>query len=200
MVAYPDTPLDASDKPAASPAAVPTPATEPTPVSPAPAAPPTPTPVPAVAIPAAPPQVEPTAPVKISLPPVTHLDVQTSAPPTQAPVVEKAPDVLIAAPIPPMPESVPAPVPKPVPPPPALQPAPPAPAPIPLSRNVVPPVSSMPKALAAHEAHTSGTGPIIGVIIIVLLLVLGGLYFWGAQLNRTTPILPLIPGDAVPTQ
>ena len=44
--------------------------------------------------------------------------------------------------------------------------------------------------------HKSGTGPIIGVIVIVVMLVLGGLYFWGAQLNRESEQLPFIPGDA----
>ncbi len=39
--------------------------------------------------------------------------------------------------------------------------------------------------------HT-GSGPVIGIIIIVFMLALGGLYFWGAELNRTqsTPLLP----------
>lgn len=44
--------------------------------------------------------------------------------------------------------------------------------------------------------HTSGSGPIIGVIVIVIMLILGGLYFWGAQLNRESEQLPFIPGDS----
>lgn len=48
--------------------------------------------------------------------------------------------------------------------------------------------------------HKSGAGPIVGVIIIVIVLALGGLYFWGAQLNRETEPLPLIPGDSSPQQ
>lgn len=41
-----------------------------------------------------------------------------------------------------------------------------------------------------------GPGPIIGVIVIVILLIFGGLYFWGAQLNEANSPdqLPFIPG------
>jgi hypothetical protein len=47
----------------------------------------------------------------------------------------------------------------------------------------------------------SSAGPIVGTIIIVILLVLGALYFWGAQLNRNAMKnqLPIIPGDATTT-
>ncbi|MDO8514513.1 MAG: hypothetical protein Q7S50_03155 [bacterium] len=46
-------------------------------------------------------------------------------------------------------------------------------------------------------AHKSSTGPIVGTIIIVVLLVVGALYFWGAQLNQrdAEDQLPLIPGN-----
>ncbi|MDP2648814.1 MAG: hypothetical protein Q8P19_02840 [bacterium] len=46
-------------------------------------------------------------------------------------------------------------------------------------------------------AHRASAGPIIGVIIIVLLLVVGALYFWGSHLNsdNSPDQLPLIPGD-----
>ena len=37
---------------------------------------------------------------------------------------------------------------------------------------------------SASESRKGGSGPLIGVIIIVLVLVLGGLYFWGSQLNE----------------
>ncbi|MCE9541530.1 hypothetical protein K8R03_03160 [Candidatus Kaiserbacteria bacterium] len=50
------------------------------------------------------------------------------------------------------------------------------------------------------EGHKSGNGAIIGTVIIIVLLVFGALYFWGAQLNRTPGTLPLIPGDATTTQ
>ena len=43
----------------------------------------------------------------------------------------------------------------------------------------------------------TGVGPMIGTIIIVILLIFGGLYFWGAQLNKekNQDQLPFIPGD-----
>ena len=42
----------------------------------------------------------------------------------------------------------------------------------------------------------SSAGPIVGTIIVIVLLALGALYFWGARLNRETPDeLPFIPGD-----
>lgn len=46
-------------------------------------------------------------------------------------------------------------------------------------------------------AHKSSVGPIVGTVIILALLVIGGLYFWGASLNRVNPAdnVPLIPGD-----
>lgn len=47
--------------------------------------------------------------------------------------------------------------------------------------------------------HKKGSiGPTVGIIIIVILLVFGALYFWGAKLNSTDQDqqLPLIPGDS----
>lgn len=42
----------------------------------------------------------------------------------------------------------------------------------------------------------SSAGPIIGAIIVIIVLGLGALYFWGARLNERAPDdLPLIPGD-----
>lgn len=39
-------------------------------------------------------------------------------------------------------------------------------------------------------------GPIAGAIIVIILLVAGGLYFWGAQLNKMdTNNAPYIPSD-----
>lgn len=37
-----------------------------------------------------------------------------------------------------------------------------------------------------HEApkQGGGMGPMIGVAIVILILIVGGLYFWGAQLNE----------------
>ena len=42
----------------------------------------------------------------------------------------------------------------------------------------------------------SSAGPIIGTIIVIIVLGLGALYFWGARLNERVPNNPpLIPGD-----
>lgn len=41
-------------------------------------------------------------------------------------------------------------------------------------------------------------GPIAGAIIVIVLLVLGGLYFWGAQMNSRIDETPYIPGDTMP--
>lgn len=37
------------------------------------------------------------------------------------------------------------------------------------------------------EQHTSKIGPIAGIIIIILVLLLGVLYFWGKRAEQTTP-------------
>lgn len=34
-----------------------------------------------------------------------------------------------------------------------------------------------------------------GAVIVILLLIAGGLYFWGAQLNREDEALPFIPSN-----
>jgi hypothetical protein len=50
----------------------------------------------------------------------------------------------------------------------------------------------------AAPSQKSSAGPVIGALVVVLLLVLGALYFWGAHLNqKNNPEnnLPLIPGD-----
>lgn len=48
--------------------------------------------------------------------------------------------------------------------------------------------------LPAHKR--SGVGPVVGIVIILILLLFGGLYFWGARLNRQQEQLPFIPGDS----
>lgn len=48
-----------------------------------------------------------------------------------------------------------------------------------------------------QKKQRGGSGPIVGIVIIVFLLSIGALYFWGAQLNGQEPQpLPLIPGDS----
>lgn len=41
-------------------------------------------------------------------------------------------------------------------------------------------------------------GPLVGIIIIIAVVALGGLYFWGAQLNREQQEqpLPFIPPES----
>ncbi len=46
--------------------------------------------------------------------------------------------------------------------------------------------------------HKSGAGALVGIIVILILLVVGALYFWGALLNarnKQQVQLPLIPGS-----
>jgi hypothetical protein len=58
----------------------------------------------------------------------------------------------------------------------------------------------MPSASPAEHKKTS-VGPTVGIIIIVILLAFGALYFWGAKLNSAdqNQPLPLIPGDSTST-
>lgn len=51
----------------------------------------------------------------------------------------------------------------------------------PLNTSPVASGSQMP----TPESPKSSVGPLAGAIIVILLLVAGGLYFWGAQLNKT---------------
>lgn len=49
-----------------------------------------------------------------------------------------------------------------------------------------------------REQKKSGAGATAGIVIIVVLMIAGGLYFWGARLNaqKTPSELPLIPNDS----
>lgn len=50
-------------------------------------------------------------------------------------------------------------------------------------------------------ATSSSKGPVVGIVIVVALLVIGALYFWGARLNEQQTPTPYIPGDtAAPEQ
>lgn len=70
-----------------------------------------------------------------------------------------------------------------------MPPSNPTPSPI-LSGNQMPP--------PIPEPHKSSIGPIAGAVIVILLLIAGGLYFWGAQLNKQQEPLPYIPSNDVP--
>ena len=37
---------------------------------------------------------------------------------------------------------------------------------------------------ATQNSENKPAGPVIGVVIIILILIVGALYFWGAQLNK----------------
>lgn len=63
----------------------------------------------------------------------------------------------------------------------------PTPSPI-LSGNQIPP----------QEPQKSSIGPMAGAVIVILLLIAGGLYFWGAQLNKQDEALPFIPSNDTP--
>lgn len=50
-------------------------------------------------------------------------------------------------------------------------------------------------------ARKPSAGPIVGIVIIVVLLIIGAFYFWGAHLNAQNPqdTVPLILGDSSTT-
>jgi hypothetical protein len=50
--------------------------------------------------------------------------------------------------------------------------------------------------LPPHER--SGIGPTVGIIIIVVLVLFGALYFWGAYLNSKNSVeqVPFIPDNS----
>jgi hypothetical protein len=55
--------------------------------------------------------------------------------------------------------------------------------------------------MTAPQKKKGGMGATVGIVIIVILLMFGGLYFWGARLNQGAPQqLPLIPGDSAAQQ
>ena len=65
----------------------------------------------------------------------------------------------------------------------------------PMPPHMPPPNTPRPEQLR----QKSGFGPTIGIAIIIILMLFGGLYFWGAWLNAnsTQEPLPFIPGDPV---
>jgi hypothetical protein len=56
--------------------------------------------------------------------------------------------------------------------------------------------------MTAPQKKRGGMGATVGIVIIVILLIFGGLYFWGARLNQeqSQQQLPLIPGDTTTQQ
>ena len=57
--------------------------------------------------------------------------------------------------------------------------------------------SQMPP-LQQPEHPKSSVGPVAGAVIVILLLIAGGLYFWGAQLNNQPQQAPYIPSNDMP--
>lgn len=55
-----------------------------------------------------------------------------------------------------------------------------------------------PDHLLAQPKKRASAGPIIGIIVIVIVMLFGALYFWGARLNTQDQYnnLPLIPADS----
>jgi hypothetical protein len=66
----------------------------------------------------------------------------------------------------------------------------------PLNQNPVASGNQMPVSPPPEEPKSS-IGPIAGAVIVIILLVAGGLYFWGAKLNIDVQNnnIPYIPGD-----
>ncbi|MDB5238324.1 MAG: hypothetical protein JWM46_594 [Candidatus Kaiserbacteria bacterium] len=60
---------------------------------------------------------------------------------------------------------------------------------------VQPPAEQRPSFSYVDQPRKGGAGPTVGIIIIVILLIFGALYFWGAQLNKQQDQLPLIPSS-----
>lgn len=58
------------------------------------------------------------------------------------------------------------------------------------------PQSTQTPPQTSPQPEKSSAGPIIGAVIVIVILALGALYFWGAQLNQEPEELPLIPGNA----
>ena len=64
---------------------------------------------------------------------------------------------------------------------------------------VPPPAQSAPAVEFSESVRKQGAvGPTVGIVVIVILLLLGALYFWGEQLNmKSKNPPPYIPGDTV---
>lgn len=57
----------------------------------------------------------------------------------------------------------------------------------------------MPEEMMKEESpHQNSTlGPVVGTIIIVAVLVIGGLYYWGAQLNKQVAVDETVTGEQI---
>lgn len=68
------------------------------------------------------------------------------------------------------------------------------------SPNISPAPDVGPTPQPEAVKQSSSAGPVIGIVIVIVLLALGALYFWGAQLNQTPQELPFILGDEVASE
>ena len=46
------------------------------------------------------------------------------------------------------------------------------------------------KKASLIEGHHTKLGPVLGILVIVLVLIVGGLYLWGASLNQEAENIP----------
>lgn len=56
-----------------------------------------------------------------------------------------------------------------------------------------------PAAKEVNEKPHKSVGPIVGIAIIIVIIIFGGLYYWGAQLNREPPTAEEIENQADPS-
>lgn len=65
----------------------------------------------------------------------------------------------------------------------------------------MPPIDQTPSPAPIHEQKSTPAkpaGPTVGIVIILIVIIFGALYFWGDVLNRSQQQeqLPFIPGDS----
>jgi len=56
------------------------------------------------------------------------------------------------------------------------------------SSTPTPPPRENPGVPTSAQQHGRETGPVVGIIIIIIVLILGGLYVWGARLSKMDQI------------
>jgi hypothetical protein len=66
-----------------------------------------------------------------------------------------------------------------------------------MNQNPIASGNQMPPQPVSPEPQKHPVGPIAGAIIVIILLIAGGLYFWGAQMNESNDMnaIPFIPGN-----
>lgn len=66
-----------------------------------------------------------------------------------------------------------------------------------MNQNPIASGNQMPPQPLNPEPPKHAVGPIAGAIIVIILLIAGGLYFWGAKLNQANDMnaIPFIPSN-----